>query len=286
MRRYLLLSLMASALLATLPAAADIVPVEQNGKIVWVDVPAGSGARQDQPAAQPNRVAPRRVLMYWSRTEKRWKRVPPASGSTMRAARSAVADVNQYLQWRAQQPAFRVNYGENDPAPAPQSAQSAEELRKLTPQQLDAIIEEASLRHGVDSNLVRALIKVESNFNPRAVSHKGAMGLMQLMPGTARSLKVANPFDPQQNVDGGVRHLKKLLQDFNGDVELATAAYNAGAGAVQRHDGVPPYRETRNYVRRIQQLYGGNGGTGQVRGTSAPIRVYRDAKGTLTFTND
>ena len=104
---------------------------------------------------------------------------------------------------------------------------------------------------------MRAVVKVESNFNPNAVSRKGAMGLMQLMPATARQLKVKNPFDPEQNVDAGVRHLKQLLENYGGDVKLTLAAYNAGAGAVARSAGVPHFAETQNYVRRITNLYYG-----------------------------
>ena len=116
---------------------------------------------------------------------------------------------------------------------------------------------QAAARHNVDPNLVRAVVKVESNFNPNAVSRKGAIGLMQLMPSTARQLKVKNPFDPDQNVDAGVRHLKQLLENYDGDVRLTLAAYNAGAGAVARSSGVPRYAETQNYVRRITNLYYG-----------------------------
>ena len=154
----------------------------------------------------------------------------------------------------------------------------------MTSGELDSIIQEAAGRHDVDPNLVRALIKVESNFDAHAISRKGAMGLMQLMPSTARTLNVSNPFDPQQNVDGGVRHLKRLLQDFNGDVKLSLAAYNAGAGAVTRSIGVPPYAETRKYVKRITELYGDHGKllTGPV---ADPIHVFRDSSGVLTITN-
>ena len=127
----------------------------------------------------------------------------------------------------------------------------------MTSAAIDKAIEDSAAKHNVDPNLVRALVKVESNFNPSAVSRKGAMGLMQLMPATAKELKVTNPFDPAQNVDAGVRHLKGLLNNFNGDVSLSLAAYNAGQGAVQRNRGVPPFAETRNYVRRITSLYGG-----------------------------
>jgi soluble lytic murein transglycosylase-like protein len=139
----------------------------------------------------------------------------------------------------------------------------------------------------VDPNLVRALIKVESNFNPNAVSSKGAMGLMQLMPGTARELKLTNPFDPEQNVDAGVRHLKKLMESFGGNVQLSLAAYNAGAAAVVRSSGVPHFSETRNYVNRITRLYNGGAGSPVLMRdpARAPILVQRDAQGALSFSN-
>jgi len=145
----------------------------------------------------------------------------------------------------------------------------------------------------VDANLVRALIRVESNFNPQAVSRKGAIGLMQLMPQTAKQLNVTNPYDPAQNVDAGVRHLKKLLQDFGGNVKLSLAAYNAGEGAVHRSAGIPNYAETKNYVKRISALYA-SGNIAPLSGLSAPryealryepVRVSRNAQGVLTFTN-
>ncbi len=155
-------------------------------------------------------------------------------------------------------------------------------------QEIDAAIDEAAVRHNVDPSLVRALIKVESNFNPNAVSRKGAMGLMQLMPQTARQLNVTNPFDPEQNVDAGVRHLKQLMESFGGDVKLSLAAYNAGAGAVSRSGGVPHFAETRNYVRRITGLYYGGGDPGfRILGGAVhePVRVQRDARGVLYISN-
>lgn len=116
------------------------------------------------------------------------------------------------------------------------------------------LIASMSEAHGVDPNLVRALIQVESNYRPKAKSPRGAMGLMQLMPSTAREYNVRNPYDPKSNVSAGVKHLKSLIDRWG--VELALAAYNAGEGAVKKFNGVPPYRETRNYVSRILSLAG------------------------------
>ena len=114
------------------------------------------------------------------------------------------------------------------------------------------VITAVSQAHGVDPMLVRALIQVESNYRPRARSNKGAMGLMQLMPATAREYKVRNPYDPKANIAAGVKHLKGLIDRWG--VELALAAYNAGEGAVKRFNGIPPYRETRNYVSKILSI--------------------------------
>jgi hypothetical protein len=116
----------------------------------------------------------------------------------------------------------------------------------------DPIIESASDRHGVPARLVKALIQVESGFQPRARSHKGAMGLMQLMPETARQYQARNPYDPTVNIDAGTRHLRKLLDEF--ELPLALAAYNAGENAVRRFGGIPPYSETQAYVSKILGL--------------------------------
>jgi len=113
----------------------------------------------------------------------------------------------------------------------------------------------AARRHGLDPGLVLAVVGVESAFEPRAVSPRGARGLMQLMPGTATSLGVADAFDPAQNLEAGARHLQSLVGRYAGDLPRALAAYNAGAGAVDRFGGVPPYRETRDYVRKVLRRY-------------------------------
>lgn len=143
-------------------------------------------------------------------------------------------------------------------------------------------IREISDRHGLDPLLVEAVIRVESGFNPTAVSRKGAQGLMQLMPRTASSLGVRNAFDPRQNIEGGVRHLRYLIDRYPGSPTLALAAYNAGENAVNHYRGIPPYQETQEYVRKVLQLHGSEGGT---NGPPRLIYRYRDADGTVTFTN-
>lgn len=121
--------------------------------------------------------------------------------------------------------------------------------------EIETMLRQAAARHGVNEDLVREVMRAESDFNPRCVSRAGAMGLMQLMPENCREYGVADPFDPAQNIDGGVRHLKDMVDQF-GRLDLALAAYNAGPGAVRRYGGIPPYAETRAYVAKIRERLG------------------------------
>jgi soluble lytic murein transglycosylase-like protein len=283
MRKHLQLALMASPVIATfLSLTTPYVQAEagsggtntvissstdDNGRKVYVN-------ESFSPVTTKRSQAPSRrtSLAFWSATEHRWKPVPSAN---IRAARSAAAEVNHYL---GEQPS------ESSGTPLTNFVRG----KAFSPQDIEAAIDQAASRHNVDPNLVRAVIKVESNFNPNAVSRKGAMGLMQLMPQTARQLKVANPFDPQQNVDAGVRHLKQLMENYGGDVKLSLAAYNAGQGAVARSSGVPHFAETRNYVKRITQLYYGGTEPGSHFLESPmhdPIHVERDSRGVLHISN-
>jgi hypothetical protein len=238
---------------------------DDSGRKIYVNGEAGNGSTSSTPS-RVEASAPRSALVYWSATEHRFKPVP-TSGAVMRAARSAASEVNSYLDGKGQ------NYQNLN--------------RGFTQQDIDAAIDAAAVRHNVDPSLVRSVVKVESNFNPNAVSRKGAMGLMQLMPSTARSLNVANPFDPAQNVDAGVRHLRKLLDSYGGNVSLSLAAYNAGSGAVARSAGVPHFRETQNYVRRITDLYSASGASSSIFSPPVhePVRVQRDARGVLYISN-
>lgn len=128
------------------------------------------------------------------------------------------------------------------------------EPRKAAPYIKD-IVNRASRAYGVDPDLVMAVMKVESNFNPHTISPKGAIGLMQLMPDTAQEMGVSDPFDVEENVMGGVKYLRYLSEKYKGNLELVLAAYNAGPGAVDRYGGIPPYKETQDYVKRVLSIY-------------------------------
>lgn len=142
---------------------------------------------------------------------------------------------------------------------------------------------DAARANGLDPELVAAVIQVESNFNPNAVSRKGAQGLMQLMPATARLLGLEDVFEGRGNIHGGCRYLKSLLDDFEGDLPLALAAYNAGRETVRKYNGIPPYPETRNYVRQVLRLY--NGDEGVAFSAGRRVRLVRDGEGRILVTN-
>jgi hypothetical protein len=155
-------------------------------------------------------------------------------------------------------------------------------------EQLWPTVQEAARTNGLDPNLVDLVIRMESGYNSRAVSPKGARGVMQLMPSTASLYGVRNIYDPFQNIRGGVHYLRDLLQRFNSDVALALAAYNAGPDAVERHGGVPPFDETRTYVRTILTAYQGDGNLGTLAGgfgrpirRARPVELIGDAGRTL-----
>jgi transglycosylase-like protein with SLT domain len=153
---------------------------------------------------------------------------------------------------------------------------------------VEKLVREASDRHRVDPALVRAVIETESNWNPKAYSRKGAGGLMQLIPTTAQRYGAYDVFNPQQNIDAGVKHLKWLLERYNGNLDLALAAYNAGEGAVDRAHGVPAYRETQNYVQKVQNAYfrPGSGRLPDAYVNSHAIRRDVTADGRIIFSNE
>lgn len=160
--------------------------------------------------------------------------------------------------------------------------------QSVTRDEMREMARDAADRHQIDPALVHAIITAESDWNPSAISNKGAQGLMQLMPTTANELGVRDAFDPKQNIEGGVKHLRGLLEKYEGDLDRALAAYNAGGGAVDRSGGVPNYRETRNYVRKIQDAYFQSGSDRQPRFWRARRPVYQamDERGKRVFTNE
>lgn len=149
---------------------------------------------------------------------------------------------------------------------------------------LREVVDRLSREHGVDPRLVDAVVQVESAYDPMAVSKRGALGLMQLMPDTVRRLAVADPFDPEQNVRGGVHEVARLIDRFSGNLPLALAAYNAGEGAVARHRGIPPFTETRDYITRVMSIYHGRPyRLGNIR--ISPVRMVRGPSGGVVITN-
>jgi len=162
------------------------------------------------------------------------------------------------------------------------------DLGQVSPSRIEVrdLVHRVSVENGLDPKLMDALVRVESGYDPGAVSRKGAMGLMQLMPATASRLGVADPFDPEQNVRGGVREFSRLIDRYRGNLQLALAAYNAGEGAVARYRGIPPYNETRNYVSRILTIYTGRPYRLAGSYRAAPVRMLTDpADGRTVITN-
>lgn len=157
------------------------------------------------------------------------------------------------------------------------SAASAADLRRL----YGPIIEKAAKKHSIDRELVHVVIRAESNYDPFAISSAGAMGLMQLMPATARQYGVYNVFDPAQNIEGGVRYLKDLVKLFGGKTSLVLAAYNAGQEAVRRYKGIPPYPETKSYIAAIMKTY-----KKPKVSSSNPVFKVVDANGGIHLVND
>jgi soluble lytic murein transglycosylase-like protein len=200
-----------------------------------------------------------------------------ADGKTVYVNLEPPAMVRRGAQGRFLPATFRSNPGGGQPALA---------LHPNQPE-LERMVEQAAERHQVDPALIRAVVAAESGWDPRAVSQKGAMGLMQLMPERARQLGVNDPFDPEQNVDAGVRHLRELLERYDGNLELALAAYNAGPGAVDRAGRVPNIPETVDYVRKITEAYfrPDAGRRPQILRSSRQIYRLRDENGKVIFTN-
>lgn len=133
---------------------------------------------------------------------------------------------------------------------------SANQTTVEAPENMDDIFEEAAEKYNVPLNLLKAMAKAESNFNEKAVSSAGAQGVMQLMPATAKALGVEDAFDARDNIMGGAKYIAEKLEQYNGDIDLALAAYNAGSGNVRKYGGVPPFQETRNYIKRIKEYMG------------------------------
>ncbi|MEA2005221.1 MAG: lytic transglycosylase domain-containing protein [Acidobacteriota bacterium] len=155
------------------------------------------------------------------------------------------------------------------------------QINVLPNTQYDKLIQDISMKHGVDSSLIHSIIRAESNYNPSAISQKGAVGLMQLMPETAKQYGVRNVFDPKENVEGGVKYIKDLIRLYNAKTDLVLAAYNAGQEAVKKYSGIPPYDETRNYIERVKSSY-----DKPLIKHRTKIYKFLDESGRVVFTND
>src|SRR5713226_8136440 len=207
--------------------------------ILFPVITAGSAIAFAATAGSPTRVT--MIVRTDARTGRLLRTVAPQSRPA--PAKISTAAVRRHagaVRWNLDQNDGRASAPEITLPPAPEA-----------PSAMRNMVDQIAERHEVDRDLVHSVIRVESNYNPYAISEKGALGLMQLYPSTARRFGVSDAFNPAQNVDGGVRYLKFLLEHYKGDRHLALAAYNAGEGTVERFGGVPPYRETRNYVYQV-----------------------------------
>ena len=212
--------------------------------------------------------------------------LPVLASLTLIATLAPAAFASSLYRWLDADGVAHFTNAPTDPrfqqvGPASGTAQGWLRLGEAVGPRFGEEIREIAGRHGVAADLVEAVIRVESAFNPRAVSNKGAQGLMQLMPRTASSLGVRNVFDPRENIEGGVRHLRSLLDKYPGNVALALAAYNAGEKAVDLYRGIPPYAETQQYVQKIL----GSGPVANDPAVRSSVYRYTEADGTVTITN-